>query len=295
MQQLRKRMGLDHDAGRHAGIAITHGDREWRAMTVDQGQVRTNEDDLVLHPRLGKRRSKRFDGVARILDKCMVIGIAGWRAAPDDGHLCRRRRHASGCSERTREAWHVSLAGHPARKDPAHGVRLIGPDIGERARFGRYEILQVLDLVLVLDCARLGVSDDQRHFYGFERRSEFIVLAGLRLLIKKKVDADGAGVFRGDGLEKLADEIAIDGRAVRQRRHRLLVHGDDDDVRIARLGRCVARDQIVFDVAVRACEERDLVDRISRAPSRETDHHQKNGNGTRRAMAPERGDPCEKP
>ncbi len=71
MDELRQGMGLDHDPGKLAGLASEKYGKG-RAVTVHQGDVRTNQHNLAAIPAV------RHEGGGRggiLLEKLRLVGV----------------------------------------------------------------------------------------------------------------------------------------------------------------------------------------------------------------------------
>lgn len=144
--------------------------------------------------------------------------------------------------------------------DPAHRVERICAQGRKAAELGRHEPVEKVALPRVDDAALVGVADDERRLDGVERAAKMLVLDRLGRLIEQEIEADRARRACVDRFEQLAQKVAIDRRAVGEALQRLVGDGDDDDIRILRLGRQQRRRLPIADEAIKIFEKADAID-----------------------------------
>ena len=134
----------------------------------------------------------------------------------------------------------------------------IGHQICEPAIDTRHVGVQVGRLTLGEPVLGIGPGDDGRRRRAEHDLSEAIVLGRLRRLVEQHIDADGADPGRIQPLDEIGDEASVDGRAVGQAGEGVLGDGDDDDVRMLRLGGRQQTDAKIIQPALGRSDQRDV-------------------------------------
>ena len=270
VEQLGQSVGMDDDS-RHHPLALHRDRRERRAVPIRQAQIGADEDDLVLE----ELRRQGGHELRRILAKGRHA--ARWLAMPRHVHEPRRRRHADIGGEEARQAADVLPVGADmARIDPAHRIELVGREIGEPAQGLRDEAFEKGLLVFGDGARRIGIAHRERNAELPQRRSQLLVLRGFGRLIQQQIESDGARPTARQRGQQIAQEPAVDRRAIRESLQRIFGDRHDYDVGILRLGRQQRGGLPIGDVAVAIFEERhafDGQDHAGRGDERDNRRH----------------------
>lgn len=223
-------MGVDEHS-RHFIQAAARKGGNWRPVAVAVGEIGTDQHDLAGQPRL----RQQLDGLRRKNAKGRRSGVGPETVG--QGQDLAGNGGAQNPGQGRGKSRNEFPAPVPAGKDPADdGVAAIGHEIHQALVHPFQVDLEKSRLFFRQMILPRRPGGYQRHLEIAQNIAQFGVLRGLRRLVEKDVEPDGAHLRRRERPQQAGEKTAVQGRTVGQGRQGVLGDGNDDDVGMLGLG-----------------------------------------------------------